>query len=90
MGYINGREVLPEELIARIQQYAEGVCIYIPTREKHRKLWGEANHTRAALDQRNIEIYEQYQKGTSVKCLAERYCISTQGIYKIISRQKEK
>lgn len=90
MGYVNGNEVLPEELMACIQQYVEGACIYIPKKKENYSAWGENSCTRQALDQRNAEIYAKYQAGMSVKCLAERYCISTQGIYKIISRQKER
>lgn len=90
MGYISGRKILPEELITLIQQYVEGECVYIPKAKENCKAWGEAGNTRKELDQRNIEIYNKYKRGISVKCLSEIYCISTQGIYKIISKQKEK
>ena len=30
MGYKNGRDVLPPELLEHVRQYAEGECIYIP------------------------------------------------------------
>ena len=34
MKYINATMVLPEELIAQIQQYVQGEYLYIPIREK--------------------------------------------------------
>lgn len=90
MGYINGNKILPEELINRIQDYIEGECIYIPKSKKHCKAWGEVSNARFELDCRNRDIYERYISGTTVKKLSEIYCLSTQGIYKIISSQKQR
>ena len=33
MGYIRADAILPEDIIRQIQQYADGVSIYIPRRE---------------------------------------------------------
>lgn len=90
MGYINGNKILPKELICRIQEYIEGECIYIPKSKDNCKSWGEVSNARFELDCRNHDIYEKYLSGISVKRLSEIYCLSTQGIYKIISMEKEK
>lgn len=84
MGYKNVREVLPDDLIKKIQEYVDGEYIYIPRKEK-RNVNSERENTI-----RDKEIYEKYQNGYTVKRLAEEYFISSQGIYKIIAKQRRK
>lgn len=88
MGYRNALEVLPPELISQIQQYVDGEIIYIPRQEENRRKWGDNTHTRSDLHARNNEIYRLYLEGTSVKELSERFYLSTQCIYKILSEYK--
>lgn len=88
MGYKKGARILPSELIEQIQEYVDGEAVYIPRKSSRRKRWGESTDAADALKKRNEEIYERYKSGTSVKALAEQYYISTQGIYKIISKFK--
>ena len=90
MGYINGKEILPDELLRQIQKYVDGINIYIPRKEEKRQSWGMASDTRTSIQMRNAELYAKYQKGDRVVDLAEEYHISTQGIYKILSQLKEK
>lgn len=90
MGYKNGKNILPDELIVQIQKYVDGESIYIPRREENRRHWGENTDTRSFIETRNAVIYQKYQAGSRVTQLAEEYHISTQGIYKILSRQKNK
>lgn len=89
LGYKNGKKILPQELIKQIQQYIDGEVIYIPRKAENRKCWGECTYTKSVLDTRNKEIFCKYQKGAKVCDLAEEYHISTQGIYKIISGQRD-
>lgn len=49
MGYQNGKEILPAVLIEQIQEYVDGVNIYIPRKEENKKEWGEATDTRMLL-----------------------------------------
>ncbi len=90
MGYKNGKEILPIELIRQIQKYVDGENIYIPKKEETHKCWGQNTDTRMLLHRRNTEIYQRYLKGDRVVALSEEYHISTQGIYKILSKQKGK
>lgn len=73
---------LPHELIERIQEYVDGETVYIPKKPAKR---GNAS---SPYKERNDEIYEKYRSGASVKKLAEEYYISTQGIYKILTKYK--
>lgn len=73
---------LPDELIEKIQEYVDGETVYIPKKPDKR------GNTSSPYRERNDEIYEKYRSGTSVKKLAEEYFISTQGIYKILTKYK--
>ncbi len=88
MGYKRAIDMLPSELILQIQQYVDGESIYIPRAIGKERKWGESTDIRFALDSRNEEIYDKYNNGVSVRRLAEEYHISTQGIYKILSKLK--
>ncbi len=80
MGYRNGRDVLPPDLLKCVQQYAEGECIYIPRRTRTPR--AAVNHP--ALAGRNAEIRKRYADGCSVRQLTHEYFLSPQSIYKIL------
>ena len=81
MGYRNAKAVLPPWLLSRLQEYAEGECIYIPRREQVSR-----PHPCDELTERNAKIWQQYRNGCRVQELAQRYYLSTQAIYKILSK----
>lgn len=89
MGYKKAIEVLPEELLQLIQKYIDGEYIYIPRKEDNKKAWGEKNKAKQITHMRNTEIYVRYQKGCSVKELAERYCLSIKSIQGILLKMKQ-
>ena len=86
--YINAKTILPDWLIEKLQEYAQGELLYIPGKEDERAKWGEANGTREKYMQRNSEIVKRYQKGTSVIELAGTYHLSEYSIRKIISNSR--
>lgn len=86
MGYKRAVDMLPLELMLQIQEYVDGESIYIPRAAGKERKWGESTGTRSALVSRNKEIYNKYINGVRVQQLAEEYHISTQGIYKILSK----
>lgn len=88
MGYIRAEEILPEEIIEVIQQYADGVNIYIPRKQGKRIKWGEANHTREKLYKRDEKIYKEYLKGVTVEELAVKYYLSDKSIWRILRKMK--
>lgn len=88
MGYKNGKNILPDELIEQIQKYVDGENIYIPRKEENRKGWGEDSDTKQLYHIRDAEIYQKYRAGYRVTDLAEEYYLSTQAIYKILSKQR--
>ncbi len=82
MSYIRAEQVLPKELIQRIQQYVSGTSIYIPCREK--KVWGSQTKTKRYYQMRNQEICEKHQQGRSAKVLAGEYALSEKSIQRIL------
>lgn len=80
--YKNAADILPDDLLRQVQQYAAGDILYVPSLEK-RKPWG-ATGTRQLYLQRNEEIRHLYAHKISIAELAERYHLSEETIRKII------
>ncbi len=84
MKYINAKELLPDTLVQELQQYIQGVYLYVPVDPAKQKHWGEISGYRQELNKRNRQITEEYRKGESMEHLAQRYCLSVSAIRKII------
>ena len=41
VSYTNADRILPRELLDAIQQYADGVYLYIPRKAERKRAWGE-------------------------------------------------
>lgn len=88
MDYRKVEGVLPEELIAMIQEYIDGEYIYIPRKLGNEKKWGEISGSRKLINIRNHEIHQQYKNGYSIRELAVLHFLSEKSIYKIIAKEK--
>ena len=84
MKYINAKTLLPQELVEELQRYIQGGYLYVPADEAQHRCWGELSGFRENLRQRNREIREEYGSGSTVECLAEKYCLSEHTIRKVI------
>ena len=76
MSYIKAEEILPEELIRQIQEYADGVYIYIPRKPGSRHPWGQETAYKAELKFRNERIRSDYAAGAGVAGLSRKYHLS--------------
>ena len=56
MSYTNADRILPRELLDAIQQYADGVYLYIPRKAERKRAWGEATDSRRERLARNREL----------------------------------
>lgn len=90
MRYEKAQNILPKEVVEVIQQYIDGGYLYIPRKCENRKAWGENNGVKEDLMDRNKEIYNSSQKGTSVKALAKKYYLTENTIRRIIRELKKK
>ncbi|MFL0250838.1 CD3324 family protein [Clostridium neuense] len=88
MNYVKAEDILPDDLLKMIQQYTDGVYIYIPRKNEERKAWGENSGIRKSLKFRNRLIYKDYIKGKKVKVLSQKYYLSEQSIWRIINNEK--
>jgi len=89
MGYVKADDVLPQKLLSAVQQYIDGMYLYIPRNPDGRKKWGEVKHTRELLAVRNRELYGKYLTGVSVPDLADHYCLADKTVYRILARMKQ-
>ena len=87
VSYIKAEEILPEELIRQIQEYADGVYIYIPRKPGTRHSWGQETDYRSELKARNDRIRSDYTAGTSVMALTRKYHLSEKSIRRILQKR---
>ncbi len=87
MSYIKAEEILPEELIRRIQEYADGVYIYIPRKPGTRHAWGQDTDYKAELKLRNERIRRDYAAGWGVSALSRKYHLSEKSIRRILQNK---
>lgn len=84
MRYQKAENVLPEQLLAEVQKYADGVYLYIPRRADHRQSWGNSTRYREELELRNASIRHLHRDGLGTWELAERFHLSVKTIQRIL------
>ncbi len=88
MSYIKAEIILPQELLALIQEYADGQYLYIPKKATNHKGWGENTDSKVKVRTRDIEIFSKYKNGSCTNDLAEEYYLSLKSIQRIILKEK--
>ena len=86
MSYIKAEKILPEELIRQIQEYADGVYIYIPRKPGTRRTWGQETGYKAELNARNDRIRKEHASDTSVAALSRSYHLSEKSFRRILQK----
>lgn len=89
MGYIRAEDILPQEVLALVQQYVDGQMIYIPRKSGYHKSWGAGTETKKDLLKRNQQMYEAYLSGVTVAELSGKYYLTEKSIRRIIREHKE-
>ena len=87
MRYLKAEDVLPAQLLAQVQEYADGVYLYIPRWADRRKHWGNSTRYQEELRQRNDSIRFLHREGLNAEQLAERFHLSVKTIQRVL-RQK--
>ncbi len=90
MRYVRAQELLPESLLKELQQYADGVYLYIPRKQENRLSWGERTHSKQETARRNAAIWADAVQGNSPAVLAERYFLSEKTIRRILLEERRK
>ena len=89
MRYVNAQDVLPQDVLALIKQYVDGMYIYIPRNEENRKSWGDNTRSKQETKERNKEIYTRYKAGQRAEELASQYFLSDKSIQRIITQGRK-
>lgn len=89
MEYKNAKNLLPEWLLSKVQDYVQGELVYIPKPQKERRSWGAANGTREKYRERNREIESFYRMGVTIGELSQKYNLSDDSIRKIVWGMKQ-
>ena len=84
MKYIKADSILPITLIEEFQNYIQGGYIYVPSKGKNKKSWGELSGYKREIEKRNERIRADYKQGKSIDELSELYFLSIHSIRKII------
>ena len=84
MEYVKAKNILPAELLEKIQEYASGIYLYIPQKCENRKNWGESKNSKTWYKNRNQRIYEYYKKGFSISEISQKFFLSEKSVYRII------
>ena len=84
MKYINAKNLLPDALVKELQSYIQGGYLYVPADQAQQKRWGDVSVSQQEWQQQNRQIVEEFQNGTSMEVLAEKYFLSVSAIRKII------
>lgn len=86
MSYVNGKEVLPDDILSEIQKYYSGGLIYIPSQGEERCKWGSKTDTKKELAKRNQEICDKKKQGSTIRELMEEYHLAYDTIKRIVYR----
>lgn len=89
MRYRNAQDIFPKDVLAVMQEFADGAYIYIPKKSCNRKKWGDNTRSKIETKERNEKIYAQYKSGTSVNELSVEYYLSDKSIQRIITHGKK-
>lgn len=89
MTYKNAKDILPDELLQQLQEYASGELLYIPAAERSRENWGKRSGARDSYRRRNQQICELYRQQYSKEELAQRFFLSVDSIRKIVNQYRD-
>ncbi len=88
MSYVKAEEVLPQEILASVQQYVDGQMLYIPRKTEEKRTWGSATDTKKRLELRSAGGQEKWQNGMYIREMAEEYFLTEKSVQRIIRNLK--
>lgn len=87
MKYKNANDVLPENLLALVQEYIQGEYLYVPVKDRH--IAEAPTDYKNELEKRDAHIYTKYLEGMSNKQLSKIYNLSESSIRRVIVKQRK-
>lgn len=84
MKYVNAENILPMDLVEKLQDFVQGGYLYVPAKKDQYKRWGQCSGYREEIDKRNLKIVRAHSSGSSIEELANSFCLSVYAVRKII------
>ena len=89
MKYINAKDILPEDILKQLQNYAAGTLLYVP-KEGEEKSWGEVSGYRTYLLKRNRMILNFFRYGVPLEEISNTFGLSQETVKKIVYNKKHR
>lgn len=89
MKYKKAQDILPQDLIVKLQEFMDGGYLYIPRKEENKKSWGDNTEIKKDLLKRNKKIYNDFNNGMTVKQLSTKYYLVDNSIRRILREYKD-
>lgn len=89
VSYTNADRILPRELLDAIQQYADGVYLYIPRKAEPETGLGRGHGLPQGAARPEQGAVRETSRRRSVHKLAEEYYLSAKTIYKILASMRQ-
>ncbi|MGL5348235.1 MAG: CD3324 family protein [Peptostreptococcaceae bacterium] len=89
MKYKKAQDILPQDLVIKLQDFFDGGYIYIPKKEDNKKTWGDNTDTKKNLKERNKRIYNDFDSGMTIRELSNKYYLVENSIRRILKEYKK-
>lgn len=88
MKYKKAQDILPQDLVIKLQEFIDGSYLYIPKKDNNKKSWGDNTGIKKDLHARNKKMYEDFNNGMTVKELSTKYYLVDNSIRRILREYK--
>lgn len=88
MKYEKAQDILPQDLLNKIQEFMDGGYLYIPKKEENRRSWGHSTGIKKELYKRNNNIYKDFKSGMKVYEISNKYYLTESSIRRILREYK--
>lgn len=89
MKYKKAQDILPQDLVLKLQEFFDGGYIYIPKKNDNKKYWGDNTGIKNNLKERNNNIYNDFNNGMTVTELSNKYYLVDNSIRRILREYKK-
>lgn len=89
MKYKKAQDILPQDLVIRLQEFMDGGYLYIPKKEGNKKSWGYNTGIKDNLNKRNQKIFNDFNRGMTIKELSSKYYLVENSIRRILREYKK-
>ncbi|VYU54329.1 DNA-binding response regulator [Clostridium paraputrificum] len=89
MKYKKAQDILPQDLVIKLQEFMDGGYLYIPKKEENKKSWGDNTGIKKDLNKRNKNIFNDFDRGMTIRELSNKYYLVENSIRRILREYKK-